>query len=180
MPPARVPRSAVWGAALLATVLVAGCSNGADTARDSSLDSAAGKSSAPSTPGTSSAPKTPTSPAVEPEASGRSTATDGETPAISYQGKTKVVTLGDTEIRATRNELGINVACNSTNSTDRTHNITVTVSVGDGKDWVTTNEFDFRQVAAGRTASENVVMGASFEGELPDDPKIYIDSVIYY
>ncbi|NEC89906.1 hypothetical protein G3I71_29795 [Streptomyces sp. SID12501] len=99
---------------------------------------------------------------------------------MSHQGKTKVVTLGDTEIRATRNEIGINIACNSTNSTDRAHNIRVTVSVGDGKDWVTTNTFDFRQVAAGQTASESAVMGASFQGELPDDPKIYIDSVIYY
>ncbi|CAM5361570.1 hypothetical protein SGRI78S_01860 [Streptomyces griseus subsp. griseus] len=82
-------------------------------------------------------------------------------------GKTKVLTLGDTEIRATRNEIGISVACNIKNTTDRTHDIKVTVSVGNGSDWVTTNNFEFQKVAAGQTASETTVMGASFEGKLP-------------
>ncbi|MGW7356412.1 hypothetical protein ACWGI0_07030 [Streptomyces sp. NPDC054802] len=101
-------------------------------------------------------------------------------PAISYLGKTKIVTLGDVEIRATRNEIGINVACNVTNTTDVDRNIKVRVSVGDGKNWVTTNNFEFQQVPAGKSASESTVMGASFAGTLPDDPKVYIDSVTHY
>ncbi|MGW6395110.1 hypothetical protein ACWFR1_32440 [Streptomyces sp. NPDC055103] len=101
-------------------------------------------------------------------------------PAISYLGKTKIVTMGDVEIRATRNEIGINVACNVTNTARETRNIRVKVSIGDGKEWVTTNEFDFQQVPAGQVASESTVMGASHAGNLPDDPKIYIDSVTPY
>ncbi|WP_326680835.1 hypothetical protein [Streptomyces sp. NBC_01237] len=95
-------------------------------------------------------------------------------------GKTKVVTLGATEIRATRNALGINVACNTTNTTDSNRNIRVTVSVGNGTDWVQVNNFEFQQVAPGQIGRESVLMGASYEGNLPDDPKIYIDSVMYY
>ncbi|MFI0936746.1 hypothetical protein ACH4RG_34225 [Streptomyces sp. NPDC021019] len=49
-------------------------------------------------------------------------------------GKTKVLTLGDTEIRATRNEIGISVACNIKNTTDKTRNIKVAVSAGNGND----------------------------------------------
>ncbi|MBC7274173.1 MAG: hypothetical protein H5T76_36635 [Streptomyces sp.] len=99
---------------------------------------------------------------------------------MSHEGNTKIVTLGGVEIRATRNEIGINVACNVTNTTDRTRNIQVQVSVGDGTDWVTSNTFEFRHVAAGETASETTVMGASHAGDLPDDPKVYIDSVVHY
>lgn len=88
--------------------------------------------------------------------------------------------MGDVEIRATRNEIGINVACNVTNTASETRNIRVKVSIGDGKEWVTTNEFDFHQVPAGQVASESTVMGASHAGALPEDPKIYIDSVIPY
>ncbi|PWI07315.1 hypothetical protein DIZ27_28875 [Streptomyces sp. NWU339] len=99
---------------------------------------------------------------------------------MSYQGKTKIVTLGNTEVRATVDETGVKVTCSTTNTIDRTRNINVTVSVGNGTDWVTTNNFEFQDVATGQTASETTVMGASFEGVLPDDPKIHIDSVTSY
>ncbi|WP_406725790.1 hypothetical protein WJ438_15535 [Streptomyces sp. GD-15H] len=161
MPSSNALRPASWGAALLLAVLVTGCSNSEHPPAASSLPSPVVQSGTPSPPA---------SPPVDPEPS----------PVISYLGKTKIVTLGDTEIRATRNEIGINVACNVTNTRDRSHNIRVTVSVGNGKDWVTTNKFEFQQVPAGQTASETTVMGASFDGKLPDDPKLYIDSVIYY
>ncbi|MFV5997160.1 hypothetical protein ACNPQM_33405 [Streptomyces sp. NPDC056231] len=161
MPPRSGPRAASLGAALLVTVLLTGCSNSENPPPDSSLNPPATQNSTPSTSA---------SPEASPEPS----------PVISYLGKTKIVTLGNTEIRATRNEIGINVACNVTNTADQTRNIKVTVSVGNGKDWVTTNNFDFQQVPAGQTASETAVMGASFEGDLPDDPKIFIDSDISY
>jgi hypothetical protein len=154
-------RPTSWGAALLVIALVTGCSNSEDSPPDSS----------PAPPVTeSSTPSTPESEEPSPEPS----------PVISYLGKTKIVTVGDVEIRATRNQIGINVACNVTNTTDEARNIEVTVSIGDGKDWVTTNNFDFRHVPAGQSASESTVMGASFAGELPDDPKVYIDSVQHY
>ncbi|MCP9945962.1 hypothetical protein LUX12_16045 [Streptomyces somaliensis] len=163
MPARNILHSTKWGAALLATVVLTGCS------------SSDGSSSGPASSLTPSAPRSSnSSTAAPPEAS------PDPSPVISYLGKTKVVTLGDTEIRATRNSIGINVACNTTNTTEKTRNIKVTVSVGDGKGWVTTNHFDFQQVPAGQTASETTLMGASVEGELPDDPKVYIDSVMYY
>ncbi|MEU5219841.1 hypothetical protein AB0G79_27140 [Streptomyces sp. NPDC020807] len=101
-------------------------------------------------------------------------------PAISRLGKTKIVTVGDVEIRATRGESGILVACSLTNSADRTRSIKVKVSVGDGREWVATNEFDFPRVPAGGVASQSTVMGASRPGELPDDPKVYVDAVLPY
>ncbi|MER8267156.1 hypothetical protein ABT007_23520 [Streptomyces griseus] len=152
---------------LLVTVLLTGCSSGGN-APPPSADPPVPQSSTPRVP-QSSTPRAPKTPETTPEPS----------PVIEYVGKTKVLTLGDTEIRATRNEIGISVACNIKNTTDRTHDIKVTVSVGNGSDWVTTNNFEFQKVAAGQTASETTVMGASFEGELPDDPKIYVDSVIF-
>lgn len=155
-----IPRSASWCTVLLVTVLLTGCSDSGN-APPSSVNPPVPQSSAPSTP----AP-----PKATPEPS----------PVINYVGKTKVITLGDTEIRATRNEIGISVACNIKNTTGKTRNIKVAVSVGNGNDWVTTNNFDFQKVAAGQTASETTVMGASFEGNLPEDPKIYIDSVLFY
>jgi hypothetical protein len=163
MSPRHALRPGAWGAALLLTVLIAGCSNGDNHASENSTIP-----SPSATP--SSAPSAPVSPEAIPEPS----------PVISYLGKTKIVTLGDTEIRATRNELGINVACNATNTADRTRNIRVTVSIGNGDDWVTTNNFNFKQIPAGQTASESTVMGGSFEGDLPDDPEIHIDNVVYY
>ncbi|MET9440332.1 hypothetical protein [Streptomyces sp. NPDC006610] len=162
MPCRKVLRRVSWGATLLAVVLLTGCS--------SSEDSASTGFPTSSRASRSSAPSVPESPKASPEPS----------PVISYLGKTKIVTLGGTEIRATPNEIGINVACNVTNTTDKTRNIRVSVSVGNGEDWVTTNNFDFRQVPAGQTASETIIMGASFEGDLPDDPHVYIDSVLHY
>ncbi|WP_456194286.1 hypothetical protein [Streptomyces sp. QTS137] len=152
---------ALWGATLLVTALVTGCSNGENSRPDP-------------------LPSPPAVPSSASSASRSSEASPEPSPVISFLGRTKIVTLGDTEIRATRNEIGINVACNTTNTADKTRNIRVTVSVGNGTDWVTTNNFEFQQVPPGRTASETNVMGASFEGDLPDDPEIYIDSVRYY
>ncbi|MEG3631026.1 hypothetical protein [Streptomyces poriticola] len=163
MPTRNMLHPTRWGAALLVTVLLTGCSSSDNS------NSPSTSSHAPPTR-QSSTPSTPASPDASPKPS----------PVISYLGKTKIVTLGDTEIRATPNKIGINVACNTTNTTKRTRNIKVAVSVGNGTDWVTTNHFDFQQVPAGQTASETTLMGASFEGDLPDDPKIYIDSVMYY
>ncbi|MDI3101945.1 hypothetical protein QJ054_33465 [Streptomyces sp. AN-3] len=99
---------------------------------------------------------------------------------ISYLGKTKIVTLGATEVRATRNDLGFNVACNMINTYDRPLNFLVTVSIGNGKDWVRTTEFDFGRIEAGQTGRETVLVEASGQGEMPDDPKVYIDSVMNY
>ncbi|MFE0805137.1 hypothetical protein [Streptomyces sp. NPDC058812] len=99
---------------------------------------------------------------------------------ISYLGKTKIITLGATEVRATRNDLGYNVACNMTNAYDRPLNFQVTVSIGNGKDWVRTTEFDFGQIEAGQTGRETVLVEDSGEGKLSDDPKVYIDSVMNY
>lgn len=161
MPSSNVLRPASWGAVLLLAVLVTGCSNSENPPAASSLPSPVAQSGTPSAPA---------SPRADPEPS----------PVISHRGKAKIVTLGDTEIRAIRNESGVNVTCSVTNTQDRSHNMTVTVSAGNGKDWVTTNNFEFQQVLAGRTGPETTVMGASFEGELPDDPKISIDSVIHY
>lgn len=152
-------RPTSWGAALCALTLMTGCSDSGNPPPPPAPSVA--KSAAPSTP--------------EPEETSRE-----PSPAISYLGKTKIVTAGDVEIRATRNEIGINVACNVTNATDKTRNIRVKVSIGDGKDWVTTNSFDFKNVPAGQSASESTVMGASFTGDLPDDPRVYIDSVDHY
>ncbi|MGW8884278.1 hypothetical protein [Streptomyces sp. NPDC055749] len=154
-------RLASWGAALLALTLITGCSDSDNPPPDPSPTPSVTKNTTPSPPEPEE---------VSPEPS----------PAISYLGKTKIVTAGDVEIRATRNEIGINVACNVTNTTDETRNIRVKVSIGDGKDWVTTNNFDFKSVPAGQSASESTVMGASFAGDLPDDPKVYIDSVDHY
>lgn len=169
MPSLNTLRPTSWGAVLLVTVLLTGCSNSENSPpdpSDSRPGSPATQSSALNTP----ASNAPASPTVDPEPS----------PIISYQGKTKIVTLGDTEVRATVNEIGVSVACNTTNTSDRTRNINVAVSVGNGTDWVTTNNFEFQNVAAGQTASETTVMGASFEGVLPDDPKIHIDSIMSY
>ncbi|MGW7283693.1 hypothetical protein ACWGIV_36685 [Streptomyces sp. NPDC054844] len=143
------------------TILVTGCSN--------SDSSPPGPSSTPPAAPISSS-SAPASPEASPEPS----------PVISYLGKTKIVTLGGTEVRATRNALGFNVACNMTNTYDRPLNFRITVSIGNGKDWVQTTEFDFGQVEAGQAGREAVLMGDSYEGELPDDPKIYIDSIINY
>ncbi|MFC5954784.1 hypothetical protein ACFP51_09870 [Streptomyces pratens] len=164
----NVLRPAFWGAAFLVTALTTGCSNSESSLPDSSFTPPATPSSIPSSP--SSIPSNSTAPEASPEPS----------PVISYLGETKVVTLGDTEIRVTRNAIGFNVACNATNTTDATHNIKVTVSIGNGTDWVQTTNFDFQQVAAGQTGRETTLMGDSYEGNLPDDPKIYIDSVNYY
>ncbi|MCW5253616.1 hypothetical protein IBX28_24485 [Streptomyces sp. SHP 1-2] len=95
-------------------------------------------------------------------------------------GKTKIVTVGDVEVRATRNALGFNVACNMTNSRDAPLNFRVTVSIGNGKDWVQTTKFDFGRIEPGQVGRETVLMGDSYEGEPPDDPNIYIDSTINY
>ncbi|MGY3201472.1 hypothetical protein [Streptomyces sp. TE5632] len=151
-------RPASWGAALLVTALLTGCSDSESSPPDARPDSPAAESSASHAP----AP-----PRASPEPS----------PVISYQGKTKIVTLGNAEVRATVEETGVNVTCNITNTIDKTRNINVKVSVGNGTDWVTTNNFAFQDVAPGQTASETTVMGASFEGVLPDDPRIHIDSV---
>ncbi|WDG29523.1 hypothetical protein N7925_14765 [Streptomyces sp. CA-278952] len=159
-------RPIFWGAALVTTALVVtGCSNGESPLPDSSVTAPASVSTAPS-----SAPSAPTAAEVSQEPS----------PVISYLGKTKVVTLGDTEVRATRDAIGIRVACNATNKTDLNHNIRVTVSIGNGTDWVQTTKFEFKQIAPGQIGRESVLMGDAYEGVLPDDPKIYIDSVIYY
>lgn len=156
----NVLRPATWGAALLVTTLITGCTN--------SESSPPAPSTPPAAP--SGTPSAPASPEASPEPS----------PIISYLGKTKIVTLGDTEVRATRNALGFNVACNTTNNYDRPLKFRVTVSIGNGQDWVQTTEFDFGQVEAGQTGRETILMGASYDGELPGDPKIFIDSVINY
>ncbi|MFB6552240.1 MULTISPECIES: hypothetical protein [unclassified Streptomyces] len=143
------------------TTLITGCSNSEGTPPKPLSTPPAAQSSAPSAPD---------SPEASPEPS----------PVISYLGKTKIVTLGDTEVRATRNALGFNVACNMTNVYDRPLNFRVTVSIGNGKDWVQSTTFDFGQVKAGQTGRETTLMGDSYEGELPDDPKLYIDTVINY
>jgi len=161
MPPSNMLRPTRLSAALLAIALVTGCSDSGDSPPDFSPPTAVTDGNTPSTAESEESSPEPS-------------------PAISYLGKTKIVTLGDVEIRATRNEIGINVACNVTNTTDVDRNIKVRVSVGDGKNWVTTNNFEFQQVPAGKSASESTVMGASFAGTLPDDPKVYIDSVTHY
>ncbi|ROQ66479.1 hypothetical protein EDD93_0885 [Streptomyces sp. 840.1] len=99
---------------------------------------------------------------------------------ISHLGKTKIVTLGDVEVRATRNAIGFNVACNATNTHDRTLNIRVTVSVGNGTDWVRTTKFNLPRVAAGGTGRETTLIADPGDGNMPDDPKVYIDSVMNY
>lgn len=157
----NVLRPVSWGAALLVTTMVTGCSNSENSPPVPSF-------TPPSAP--SSAPSAPASPEARPEPS----------PVISYLGKTKIVTLGDTEVRATRNAIGFNVACNMANTYDRPLNFKVTVSIGNGKDWVQTTEFDFGQIGAGQTGREAVLMGDSYEGALPDDLKVFIDSVINY
>lgn len=162
MPSRRnVLRPVTWGAALLVTTLITGCSN-----------------SEGATPTPSSTPTA--APSSAPSASESHEASPEPSPVISYLGKTKVVTLGDTEVRATRNALGFNVACNMTNVYDRPLNFRVTVSIGNGKDWVQSTTFDFGQVEAGQTGRETILMGDSYEGELPDDPKVYIDTVMNY
>ncbi|MEE4492390.1 hypothetical protein [Streptomyces sp. BE230] len=169
-----VLRPATWGAALLITALATGCSDGTSPAAAPSSSSAAPSSAPPaassSTPSTPSNPSTPATTEASPEPS----------PVISHQGKTKIITLGDVEVRVTRGAIGFNVACNATNTYDRTLNIRVTVSVGIGEDWVRATEFDFPNVAAGQTGRETTLVGDSYEGELPDEPKVYIDSVINY
>ncbi|MEN3586698.1 hypothetical protein [Streptomyces sp. WMMC905] len=100
--------------------------------------------------------------------------------AISYLGKTKIVTFGATEVRATRNDLGFNIACNMINTYDRPLNFRVTVSIGNGKNWMRTTEFDFGQIEAGQTGRETVLVEAFGQDGLPDDPKVYIDSVVNY
>ncbi|MEW1614593.1 MULTISPECIES: hypothetical protein [unclassified Streptomyces] len=157
-------RPVFWGAALVTiTFVVTGCSNGESHLPDSSV-------TAPAPAASSSAPSAPPTPEASQEPS----------PVISYLGMTKVVTLGDTEVRATRDSIGFRVACNATNSTDLNRNIRVTVSIGNGTDWVQTTNFEFKQIAPGQIGRESVLMGDAYEGVLPDDPKIYIESAIYY
>lgn len=154
-------RIATWGAVLLVGALVTGCSN----------------SSTPAAPSSSS----PAASTRMPSAPAATEASSEPSPVISHLGRTKIVTLGDVEVRVTRSAIGFNIACNATNSGDQAVNIRVTVSVGDGKEWVRTTELDFPHVAAGRTGRETTtVAGDSYAGESPDDPKIYIDSVINY
>ncbi|MFJ6462972.1 hypothetical protein ACIQM0_18330 [Streptomyces sp. NPDC091387] len=175
-----VPRSITWSAALLGTVLVTGCSSSSpsDTppqgpAVTSSVSPPAASSGAPSAPETDAD-------------AGAGSDTDAEvsaepSPVVSHMGKTKVVTLGDVEVRATRGAIGFTVACNYLNSRSQTLNFKVTVSIGDGKEWVRSTKFDFPHLAAGQTGrGSTTVMGDFPEGESPDDPKIYIDSVIEY
>ncbi|MCQ1580855.1 hypothetical protein [Streptomyces parvus] len=162
------PRPPFWGAVLVATTLaVTGCSTSESRLPDSSVTTS---DPAPSPATQSSEPGAPTTSAAGQEPS----------PVISYLGKTKVVKLGDTEVRATRDSIGFRVACNATNNTDVNLNIRVTVSIGNGTDWVQTTNFEFDQVAPGQIGRESVLMGDAYEGTLPDDPKLYIDSVINY
>ncbi|MFH8280576.1 hypothetical protein [Streptomyces sp. NPDC018322] len=67
-----------------------------------------------------------------------------------------------------------------TNSHDAPLNFKVTVSIGDGKEWAQTTEFDFGPIESGQVGRETVLMGDSYQGELPDDPTLHIDSVINY
>lgn len=173
-----MPRSITWSAALLGTVLVMGCSSSSpsDTppqapAVTSSVSPPAASSGAPSAPETDAGADSDTDAEASAEPS----------PVVSHIGKTKVVTLGDVEVRAARSAIGFNVACNYLNSRSLTLNIKVTVSIGDGKEWVRSTKFDFPHLAAGQTGrGSTTVMGDFPEGESPDDPKIYIDSVIEY
>ncbi|MFG2565384.1 hypothetical protein ACGFR6_08085 [Streptomyces sp. NPDC048567] len=169
-------RPAVWGAAALVAALSTGCSN-------SSPAPAPPPSMSPSVsaePGNAqSAPAAEGGPEDDPEQDPQES--PEPSPIISHAGRTKVVTVGDVEVRATRSELGFNVACNITNHRSSTLNLKVTVSIGDGKEWVRTTNFDFPNLAPGRTGKETTtVMGDFPGGESPDDPKIYIDSVIGY
>ncbi|MFD7861680.1 hypothetical protein [Streptomyces sp. NPDC059783] len=164
----HAPRPAHWGAALLALALATGCS-GSHPAAAPSPSRTASASAAPSeTPdGAADAPVDEASP--EPS------------PVISREGRTKIVTLGNTEVRVTHGPLGFSLACNVTNTWDRTLNFTVTVSVGDGEEWVRTTECGLPKVAAGRTGKvTTTVADDSYGGASPDDPKVYIDSVIEY
>ncbi|UQA96707.1 hypothetical protein [Streptomyces halobius] len=157
MTPSRMPRPVLLRTALLAAALASGCSSSQEAPRPAPSASISVTSQPPS-----------------PEAAEEPSA------VISYAGKTKIVTVGDVEIRATANEAGINVACNVTNTSDEATNIKVTVSVGDGDEWVTTNNFEFRQVSAGKSASQTTLMATSYADDLPEDPKVYIDSVQHY
>ncbi|MFD8690797.1 hypothetical protein [Streptomyces sp. NPDC059651] len=165
-----VLRPATWGAALLITALVTGCSDSTSPSADPS----------PSSPAVTPASSPPVTPSSTPSAPEATEASPEPSPVISHEGKTKIVTLGDVEVRVTRGAIGFNVACNATNTYDRTLNIRVTVSVGIGEDWVRATKFDFPNVAAGQTGRETTLVGDTYEGELPDDPKVYIDSVINY
>lgn len=166
----RAPHSALRGAALLALVLVtAGCSGShPDAAPSPSL-------TAPPSASASEAPSDAVGESEDGEASPEPSA------VISREGRTKIVTLGNTEVRVTHGSLGFGLACNVTNTWDRTLSFTVTVSVGDGKDWVRTTECDLPKVAAGRTGNvTTTVADDSYDGASPDDPKVFIDSVVEY
>ncbi|MFF4245622.1 hypothetical protein ACFYY2_14260 [Streptomyces sp. NPDC001822] len=173
-----VLRSITWSAALLGTVLVTGCSSSSPSDTPPQAPAATPSVSPPAaSSGASSAPETD---------AGADSSTDAEasaepSPVVSHTGKTKVVTLGDVEVRATRSPIGFAVACNYLNSRTQTLNIKVTVSIGDGKEWVRSPKFDFPHLAGGQTGrGSTTVMGDFPAGEYPDDPKIYIDSVIEY
>ncbi|WNI21678.1 hypothetical protein [Streptomyces sp. ITFR-16] len=84
------------------------------------------------------------------------------------------------EVRVTPRATGFDVSCNAANTHDTALNIRVTVSVGNGTDWVRSTTFDFPHVAAGKAGRETTLIGDSYEGSLQDDPKVYIDSVINY
>ncbi|WP_326753358.1 hypothetical protein OH738_22600 [Streptomyces hirsutus] len=157
----NMTRSAARGAVLLVAVLVTGCSG-------SGGSSSAPSSALPVTP--SSAPSAPASPEATPEPS----------PVVSYLAGTKIVTLGGTEVRVTRNDVGFEVVGSVTHTHDVTLNIRVTVSVGNGKDWVRTTKLYFPKVAPGQTSRETALVRGSYQGELPDGPKVHIDSVINY
>ncbi|MFJ8885280.1 hypothetical protein ACIRJR_17995 [Streptomyces sp. NPDC102402] len=167
-------RSAVWGAAALVAVLATGCSRAEPSSAppptvSSSLPAPVGSSSAPSVPPAEVSPEE--GPDESPEPS----------PVVSRTGKTKIVTLGDVEVRVTRSELGFSVACNITNSRGSKLNFKVAISLGDGEEWVRSTNFDFPNVAPGQTGrSTTTVMGNFPDGKNPDDPKIYIDSVTEY
>ncbi|MGW1129772.1 hypothetical protein [Streptomyces sp. NPDC002526] len=169
-------RPAVWGAAALVAALATGCSDSSPASAPSPSTSpsvSAEPSDAQSTPAAEASPED--DPEQDPQESPK------PAPVISHAGKTKVVTVGDVEVRATRSELGFNVACTITNNRSSTLNLKVTVSIGDGKEWVRTTKFDFPNVAPGRTGRETTtVMGDFPDGESPDDPKIYVDSVMEY
>lgn len=161
-------RSAAWGAVLLAAVLVTGCSGsgGSSSAPSSALPVT--PSSAPSAPASPEA--TPVSPEAAPEPS----------PVVSYLAGTKIVAFDGTEVRVTRNDGGFEVVGSVTNTHDTTINFRVTVSVGNGEDWVRTTKLYFPKVAPGQTNRETALVRGSYRGELPDGPKVSIDSVINY
>ncbi|TWG07368.1 hypothetical protein FHX80_115873 [Streptomyces brevispora] len=175
-----VPRSITWSAALLGTVLVTGCSSSSPSDTPPQAPAVTPSVSPPAaSSGAPSAPETDADAGADSDTDAEASAEPS--PVISHMGKTKVVTLGDVEVRATRSAIGFTVACNYLNSRSQTLNIKVTVSIGDGKEWVRRTKFDFPHLAAGQTGrGSTTVMGDFPEGESPDDPKIYIDSVIEY